>query len=201
MYRHFVLLCFCLLWSPRSSIISIFVIVVESIYNVLMSLHPLFSLYFVWSHSFSPFAFLGVCCPAFFQVIRITVSSISLIVNHDDALSFHASVLYGVSQWTFGCNRRDLQFMNASNECNFLYFLSLRHLPWCCLFLLYALKSCVWSSCCFCGGSQHLKMAFAVFWSVFVVWTMRPCNISIVLSLSLSLCRYSMAESVFVFVS
>jgi len=35
----------------------------------------LFSLYFVWSHSFSPFAFLGVCCPAFFQVIRITVSS------------------------------------------------------------------------------------------------------------------------------
>jgi len=30
-------------------------------------------------------------------VIRITVSSISLIVNHDDALSFHASVLCDAS--------------------------------------------------------------------------------------------------------
>jgi len=159
----------------------------------------LFFLCILYDHiHFRPLLFLEFVVLRLINVIRITVP---LVLYHYDALCHLMRVFIWCSQWTLGaidviCNLW-MQAMNA------IFCISC-HCAICrgvVCSSLYALKSCVWSSCCFCGGSQHLKMAFAVFWSVFVVWTMRPCNISIVLSLSLSLCRYSMAESVFVFVS
>jgi len=190
----FCVAMFLFVWSPRNWVCTPFVNAVCSLHSVL---HP-FSLYFVWSHSFSPFAFLGVCCPAFFQVIRITVSFHWIY----DSPSLWTRV--ALIQWTFGCNRRDLQFMNASNECNFLYFLSLRHLPW------------VLPFCC-----MHWKVVFG---EVVVFWRMAtpengfccvlvcfccmnrggviyPFSLSFIPSLALSLYRNVAWRSKVVFVS
>jgi len=122
-YHHFVLLCFCL-YEHRNLFI----------YRI----HCWCTLNH--HHNSNPFSFV-FCMITFLFALCFSWSLLSCVFSSDsyNCCRFPWSICLILLLWltllTFECNRRDLQFMNASNECNSLYFLSLRHLPWVLLYI------------------------------------------------------------------